>query len=125
MTVGVVLGWVAAVVAAFLVGSVNPATLIARVRGTDLSVAGSGNPGATNAGRVLGRKWGVLVGVLDVLKGFVPTVIAAHWVGVPATAIAGGVSARSRVGTWASRVRRTSRLSTSSRARTISSCDIS
>ena len=53
MTVGVVLGWVAAVVAAFLVGSVNPATLIARVRGTDLSVAGSGNPGATNAGRVL------------------------------------------------------------------------
>lgn len=92
MTVGVVLGWVAAVVAAFLVGSVNPATLIARVRGTDLSVSGSGNPGATNAGRVLGRKWGVLVGVLDVLKGFVPTVIAAHWVG-PHLAYAVGLAA--------------------------------
>ena len=92
MTVGVVLGWVAAVVAAFLVGSVNPATLIARVRGTDLSVAGSGNPGATTAGRVLGRKWGVLVGVLDVLKGFVPTVIAAHWVG-PHLAYAVGLAA--------------------------------
>ena len=92
MTVGVVLGWVAAVVAAFLVGSVNPATLIARVRGTDLSVSGSGNPGATNAGRVLGRKWGVLVGVLDVLKGLVPTVLAAHWVG-PHLAYAVGLAA--------------------------------
>ena len=92
MTVGVVRGWVAVGVAAFLVGSVNPATLIARVRGTDLSVSGSGNPGATNAGRVLGRKWGVLVGVLDVLKGFVPTVIAAHWVG-PHLAYAVGLAA--------------------------------
>ena len=92
MTVGVVLGWVAAVVAAFLVGSINPATLIARVRGTDLSVSGSGNPGATNAGRVLGRKWGVLVGVLDVLKGLVPTVLAAHWVG-PHLAYAVGLAA--------------------------------
>ena len=92
MTVGVVLGWAAAVGVAFLVGSVNPATLIARVLGTDLSVAGSGNPGATNAGRVLGRKWGVLVGVLDVLKGFVPTVVAAHWVG-PHLAYAVGLAA--------------------------------
>ena len=37
---------------------------------------GSGNPGATNAGRVLGLKWGVIVGVLDVLKGLVPTLLA-------------------------------------------------
>ena len=92
MTVGVMLGWVAAIVAAFLVGSINPATLIARVRGTDLSVSGSGNPGATNAGRVLGRKWGVLVGALDVLKGLVPTVIAAYWVG-PHLAYAVGFAA--------------------------------
>lgn len=92
MTVGGVLAWVAAIAVSFVVGSINPATLIARVRGTDLSVSGSGNPGATNAGRVLGRKWGVLVGVLDVLKGFVPTVIAAHWVG-PHLAYAVGLAA--------------------------------
>jgi glycerol-3-phosphate acyltransferase PlsY len=92
VTAGVVLGWAAAIALAFLVGSVNPATLIARVRGTDLSVSGSGNPGATNAGRVLGRKWGVLVGVLDVLKGLVPTVIAANWVG-PHLAYAVGLAA--------------------------------
>ncbi len=74
------LTWVGAVVAAYLVGAVNPATILARLLGTDLATAGSGNPGATNAGRVLGRKWGILVGVLDVLKGLVPTVLAGHLV---------------------------------------------
>jgi glycerol-3-phosphate acyltransferase PlsY len=73
--------WVAAIVIAFLVGSLNPATMIARLLGKDLTTAGSGNPGATNAGRVLGRKWGVLVGVLDVLKGLVPVFVAGQWFG--------------------------------------------
>ncbi len=84
--------WVGGVVAAYLVGAVNPATIIARLRGADLATSGSGNPGATNAGRVLGRKWGVVVGVLDVLKGLVPTVIAAHLVG-PHLAYAVGLAA--------------------------------
>lgn len=73
--------WAAAIVAAFLIGSVNPATMIATVRGTDLRTAGSGNPGATNAGRILGRKWGVVVGVLDVLKGLLPVLAAGHVLG--------------------------------------------
>src|SRR5665647_1439896 len=70
--------WVVVAVAAvlgFFVGSVNPATIIATVLHMDLH-QGSGNPGATNAGRVLGLKWGVIVGVLDVLKGLVPTLLA-------------------------------------------------
>ncbi|MDN5794974.1 MAG: glycerol-3-phosphate 1-O-acyltransferase PlsY [Intrasporangium sp.] len=73
--------WAGAIVAAFLVGSVNPATIIARVLGKDVRAAGSGNPGATNAGRVLGRKWGVVVGLLDVLKGLVPVLVAGHLYG--------------------------------------------
>lgn len=73
--------WVVAIVIAFLIGSVNPATMIAKMRGADLKASGSGNPGATNAGRVLGRKWGVVVGVLDVLKGLVPVLVAGHVVG--------------------------------------------
>jgi glycerol-3-phosphate acyltransferase PlsY len=77
-TVGI---WAGAVVGAFLVGSLNPATAVARLLGKDLATAGSGNPGATNAGRVLGRKWGVLVGVLDVLKGLVPVFLAGQWWG--------------------------------------------
>ncbi|MEO6999185.1 MAG: glycerol-3-phosphate 1-O-acyltransferase PlsY [Terracoccus sp.] len=81
MSTADVLEVAAAVVGAFFIGAINPATLIARVLGHDLRTAGSGNPGATNAGRVLGPRWGVLVGVLDVLKGLLPTVVAAHWLG--------------------------------------------
>jgi glycerol-3-phosphate acyltransferase PlsY len=73
--------WTGAVAVAFVIGSVNPATMIAKVLGKDLATAGSGNPGATNAGRVLGRKWGVVVGVLDVLKGLVPVLVAGHLFG--------------------------------------------
>ncbi|MCW2778877.1 MAG: hypothetical protein JWN17_2602 [Frankiales bacterium] len=56
----------------YLVGSVSPATLLARARGVDLRGAGSGNPGATNVGRLLGRRAGVAVALADVLKGLLP-----------------------------------------------------
>lgn len=92
MNVGTVLAWAGGVVAAFLIGSLNPATTIARLLGKDLASSGSGNPGATNAGRVLGRKWGVVVGVLDVLKGLVPTFVAGHLFGAHA-AYAVGIAA--------------------------------
>jgi len=75
----------------FFVGAVNPATIIATVLHTDLH-QGSGNPGATNAGRVLGVRWGVVVGVLDVLKGLVPTLLAL-WLGDRFTAYAVGLAA--------------------------------
>jgi glycerol-3-phosphate acyltransferase PlsY len=61
-----------AVVVGYLLGALSPATIVARSRGADLRASGSGNPGATNVGRLLGRKWGVLVAVLDVAKGAVP-----------------------------------------------------
>ena len=53
MSAGTLLAWAGGVVAAFLVGSLNPATMIARLLGKDLASSGSGNPGATNAGRDL------------------------------------------------------------------------
>jgi glycerol-3-phosphate acyltransferase PlsY len=55
----------------YLIGAVSPATWIAARRGIDLRGVGSGNPGATNAGRALGRRTGVIVALLDVLKGLV------------------------------------------------------
>jgi hypothetical protein len=77
------LGALAAMTAvAFFWGGINPATLIGRMLGRDVTQTGSGNPGATNAGRVLGRKWGILVGVLDVFKGFLPAFLAAHFYGI-------------------------------------------
>ena len=65
-------GLIGATIGCFLIGSLSPATWIAKAFGKNVRDAGSGNPGATNAGRVLGVKWGVLVGVLDVLKGWLP-----------------------------------------------------
>ncbi|HMM97150.1 glycerol-3-phosphate acyltransferase [Phycicoccus sp.] len=89
MTVGGALGLLVVAVVAFLVGAVNPATLVARALGVDLRGAGSGNPGATNAGRVLGRKWGVLVLVLDVAKAYLPTLLALWRFGLWAALVAG------------------------------------
>lgn len=73
----------------YVVGSLNPAATIARIRGVDLRASGSGNPGATNASRAMGRGIGVLVGVLDVLKGFVPAFAFVHLVDLPAGEVAG------------------------------------
>ena len=56
----------------YVVGAVSPATLVASRRGVDLRDVGSGNPGATNVGRALGPRTGVVVALLDVLKGLLP-----------------------------------------------------
>ena len=63
-----------AVLIGYLAGAISPATLIAQRRGIDLRGVGSGNPGASNAGRALGRRTGIAIAVLDVLKGVVPAV---------------------------------------------------
>jgi glycerol-3-phosphate acyltransferase PlsY len=64
------------IVGAYLLGSIPFGLLIGLARGVDIRQHGSRNIGATNAGRVLGRKWGYLCLILDVLKGFVPTLAA-------------------------------------------------
>ncbi len=46
--------------------------MVARSRGVDILAQGSGNPGASNVARVLGSRWGVLVFLLDALKGAMP-----------------------------------------------------
>jgi acyl phosphate:glycerol-3-phosphate acyltransferase len=63
----------AAVVIAFLLGSIPFGVLLARARGVDLKKVGSGNIGATNAARALGKKSGALVLLLDTLKAYLPT----------------------------------------------------
>lgn len=64
-------------VAAYLVGGIPFGLIIARHRGVDLRKAGSGNVGATNVGRVLGKKWGALVFILDLGKGALVSIVAA------------------------------------------------
>jgi len=64
---------------AYLLGSVSFGLLFASRRGVDLRAVGSGNIGATNVGRALGRKTGRKVMLLDMLKGLLPVVLA-RWV---------------------------------------------
>ena len=58
--------------AAYLLGAVPFGLLVAKSRGVDIRTQGSGNIGATNVLRVIGKGWGVFTLVLDALKGFVP-----------------------------------------------------
>jgi glycerol-3-phosphate acyltransferase PlsY len=62
----------ALVLAAYLVGSIPTGYLIGRRRGVDVRKQGSGNIGATNVARTMGKKLGILVLVLDALKGVAP-----------------------------------------------------
>src|SRR5438552_11790103 len=78
----------------YLLGAVPFGYLIARSRGVDIFHAGSGNIGATNVGRVLGRKFGLFVFVLDFLKGAVPVALTRHFLpDVPWAAVAAGLAA--------------------------------
>ena len=63
--------------AAYLLGSMPFGYWVGRLRGVDLRTQGSGNTGATNVLRVLGRRLGALVMALDIAKGAVAVLIAA------------------------------------------------
>ena len=61
---------------AYLAGSVPFGYLTGRIVGKiDIRQHGSGNIGATNVGRVLGGKWGLLVFLLDLMKGLLPVAL--------------------------------------------------
>lgn len=64
------------ILAAYLLGAIPFGYLVARVHGIDIFQHGSGNVGATNVGRVLGWRYGVLVFLLDFAKGAGPTALA-------------------------------------------------
>jgi glycerol-3-phosphate acyltransferase PlsY len=68
-----------AIAVSFLLGSIPFGVVVARLRGVDLRQVGSGNIGATNAARALGRKLGVLVLLLDTLKAYLPVVVVRHF----------------------------------------------
>jgi glycerol-3-phosphate acyltransferase PlsY len=69
MTASDVIGLVTCALLGYVLGSVNVAVIIAKRHGVDILQAGSGNPGATNVKRVLGKRLGNLVFGLDALKG--------------------------------------------------------
>lgn len=62
----------------YLIGSIPFGLLMGRLEGIDVRQAGSGNIGATNVGRLLGRKKGILALVCDICKGLLPMLVAAR-----------------------------------------------
>lgn len=78
--------FIAMLVAAYLVGAIPFGLVIGRVFfGLDIREHGSGNVGTTNAFRVLGKKAGVAVLACDMLKGYVPALLASLLFGPWAT----------------------------------------
>jgi glycerol-3-phosphate acyltransferase PlsY len=83
----VLLGLVGVVVA-YLSGSVPWGVVLGKLlKGIDIREYGSGNTGATNSMRVLGWKIALSTGVLDLLKGMIP-VLVARWLDAPALTVA-------------------------------------
>ena len=67
--------------AAYLIAATPVGFLIGKAKGVDIRQLGSRNVGATNVGRVLGRKWGYLCFALDVLKGLLPVLVIGYLIG--------------------------------------------
>jgi glycerol-3-phosphate acyltransferase PlsY len=65
------------ILAAYLAGSFPTSAIIARIKGiSDLTKEGSGNLGATNVSRVIGKKFGLITLIIDAAKGFLPVFFA-------------------------------------------------
>jgi acyl phosphate:glycerol-3-phosphate acyltransferase len=92
------------IIASYLVGAIPFGFLIAKAHGIDIRTVGSGNIGATNVSRALGKKWAYFCFALDVLKGLGPMLAAMfilpgeltaarmwQWLAVGAAAILGHV----------------------------------
>ena len=66
------------IIVAYLIGSIPTGYLVAeRVRGIDIREHGSGNIGATNVFRIMGKGWGSTVLIFDIFKGWIVTAMLA------------------------------------------------
>lgn len=67
--------------AGYLAGSIPSGFLVGRARGIDIRQHGSGNIGATNIFRTLGKKYGIFVFACDALKGAAAVLAGGHFAG--------------------------------------------
>ena len=81
--------WLMAIALAYVIGSIPFGVIIASLRGVNIREEGSKNIGATNVWRVLGRKYGIICFVLDVLKGAAPVYIAGSCAGIAGQSLGG------------------------------------
>jgi glycerol-3-phosphate acyltransferase PlsY len=74
-------------VLSYVAGSIPFGVVVARAKGVDLRAVGSGNIGATNVARALGKGWAIAVLLADAAKGFAPVALGRH-LGLPPEAVA-------------------------------------
>lgn len=72
---------------AFLLGSIPFGLIIAKLKGIDIRAHGSGNIGATNVLRVVGKQYGITCLFLDLLKGYLPVLLAINVIQIEGKAI--------------------------------------
>jgi glycerol-3-phosphate acyltransferase PlsY len=72
-----IVGYILAVLIAYLLGSIPTGFLVAKARGIDIRSVGSGNIGATNVFRTLGKTAGVFVFLIDAAKGWLAVFVVA------------------------------------------------
>jgi hypothetical protein len=77
--------WIVIIILCYLIGSFPSGYLVGKSQGIDIRQHGSGNIGATNVLRVMGKKWGYLVFLCDSLKGFLAVKVGV-WLGASAAA---------------------------------------
>jgi glycerol-3-phosphate acyltransferase PlsY len=77
------------VVLSYLIGNINPAILLGKAYGIDVRKEGSGNAGTTNVLRTIGRKAGIITFAVDVVKGVLPTLLPALFLGLPVAMFCG------------------------------------
>lgn len=76
------LHWLLFALGTYLLGSVSFALILGRLNGVNIREHGSGNVGATNLGRTLGKKWGIICFLLDLGKGLLPVLGYGVWDGL-------------------------------------------
>lgn len=61
------------IIVSYFIGNISPATILSKASGIDIRNEGSGNPGATNVLRVMGKKAAIITLIIDIAKGFIAT----------------------------------------------------
>ena len=86
--------WILILIVSYFIGSIPNGLIFGKmIWYVDLRERGSGNIGATNAWRVLGKKAGLLVFALDFLKGVIPVLLASTFIGLPWSMVIAGLAA--------------------------------
>ena len=88
-----ILYWILIIVIGYLIGSIPNGLIFGKmIWNVDLRQRGSGNIGATNAWRVIGKKAGILIFFLDFLKGVIPVFLASIFIGTPWSMVIAGLA---------------------------------